>query len=489
MNKRPGCFAWSGLLAALATILIVIGVVFFTGGAIFSPGPLSTKAGPAPLGDVSSHADLADQCAACHAAPWSSRPMANRCLVCHTDVAGQLRMDQSLHGQLLPPTEPLTCRGCHTEHGGTEAALTVVDPGRFPHGMVGFVLEGHQSLADGQPFTCDSCHRQDLTRFEVGTCADCHRDLDTAFMQAHLETFGQACLACHDGLDTYGPAFDHNLVAFPLQSSHAPLACIDCHQGAQTITDLQATPQDCLACHGQDDPHQGRFGGDCAQCHTVDGWQDATFDHALTMFPLTGAHAGVECVACHIDNAFAGTPQDCLACHGQDDPHQGRFGGDCAQCHTVDGWQDATFDHALTMFPLTGAHAGVECVACHIDNAFAGTPQECAACHAEPEVHAGLFGPDCLSCHTVQAWTPAQFTGPHTFPMDHGEEGLIACQTCHPDSLQTYTCYNCHEHRPDKIEKKHRKEGISDFQNCVQCHPTGREEEGERREHDDDDDD
>jgi hypothetical protein len=53
------------------------------------------------------------------------------------------------------------------------------------------------------------------------------------------------------------------------------------------------------------------------------------------------------------------------------------------------------------------------------------------------------------------------------------------CRLCHPDNLATYTCYGCHAHNPSSIISKHRQEGIGGFINCVRCHPTGREEEGD----------
>jgi len=66
----------------------------------------------------------------------------------------------------------------------------------------------------------------------------------------------------------------------------------------------------------------------------------------------------------------------------------------------------------------------------------------------------------------------------HAFPLDHGESGVSSCKTCHPDQLKAYTCYGCHEHTPADIQRKHVKEGIPDFANCMKCHPTGREKEG-----------
>jgi hypothetical protein len=55
---------------------------------------------------------------------------------------------------------------------------------------------------------------------------------------------------------------------------------------------------------------------------------------------------------------------------------------------------------------------------------------------------------------------------------------MSSCKTCHTESLLSYTCYGCHEHTPGDIEEEHRKEGISNFQDCTRCHPTGLKEEG-----------
>jgi hypothetical protein len=65
----------------------------------------------------------------------------------------------------------------------------------------------------------------------------------------------------------------------------------------------------------------------------------------------------------------------------------------------------------------------------------------------------------------------------HTFPLDHGGEGQIFCETCHEQTYVEYTCYNCHAHELAQTREKHLEEGIREFENCVECHPTGREEE------------
>jgi hypothetical protein len=477
VKRRLGCLSRSGLAAGGAALAVILAVMLIWGGRLFSPGQLNAQQGETLLGGVRSHAETGGGCSACHAPFWSSETMSDRCLACHTEITAQLQDPQSLHGAFVAGGDPLACRDCHAEHRGATAQLTVVDAARFPHDATGYSLQGHRRLANGQTFACADCHGPDLARFDVATCATCHRKMDAAYMEAHVAAFGLGCLACHDGLDAYGPQFDHDQTAFPLQGQHAALDCIGCHRGAPSIADLQATPQDCFACHQQDDAHDGQFGQDCGQCHTPAGWAEATFDHSQTAFPLTGKHQGVACAQCHADNVFQGTPTDCFACHQKDDAHDGQFGQGCGQCHTAAGWQDVTFDHSQTAFPLTGAHGSVACLQCHTGGVFQGTPTACVGCHQDPAYHAGLFGTGCADCHNTGAWTPARFDRAHTFPLDHGERAQSSCQTCHPDRLATYTCYGCHEHDPTRIQAEHREEGITDLQDCVRCHPTGREEE------------
>jgi len=241
---------------------------------------------------------------------------------------------------------------------------------------------------------------------------------------------------------------------------------------------LQSAPQDCFSCHRGDDPHAGTYGTECGVCHSSEGWLPAKFDHNLSAFKLEGEHNEVACEKCHVNNVFKGTPSDCYSCHQQDDEHNGRFGTQCETCHTPKNWESANFDHNLTAFKLDGGHREVRCERCHVNNVFKGTPTDCVACHAEPSSHAGQFGTECAACHSTNAWSPAQFNGEHTFPLNHGEGGTVACSTCHPTTYTVYTCYGCHEHNESNIRSEHLEEGISDFQNCVECHADGREHEG-----------
>jgi hypothetical protein len=107
-------------------------------------------------------------------------------------------------------------------------------------------------------------------------------------------------------------------------------------------------------------------------------------------------------------------------------------------------------------------------------------PHHCASCHEEPEIHADLFGLNCARCHSATAWKPAVLTS-HIFLLDHGGEGEVSCQTCHPAKYGVYDCYACHEdHQYEEMEEVHLAEDIKEFADCASCHPTGVEGEAGR---------
>jgi hypothetical protein len=473
-----GCFSFTAVLALVVTLAVIASLTILRGGAMFTPGVLNAQVGPLVLGGVTSHAQITN-CSTCHTPPWSSQTMADQCLACHTD----LKQDpNNFHNLMIAQGVKAGCNQCHTDHSGATASLTFASVSSFPHNLVGYSLTGHQIMADGSAFICLDCHSNGYIGYDQSTCTTCHTTINAVFMQEHVATFGATCLSCHDGIYTYGHTFNHSTLAFALTGAHASLTCDQCHAGARTIADLQAAPQNCYACHANDDAHQGQFGQDCAACHSTTAWQPASFDHSKSAFPLTGAHTTVECNQCHLPGpdgvtVFQGTPTTCVSCHAQDDAHQGQFGQDCAACHSTTAWQPASFDHSKSAFPLTGAHLTVPCNQCHLPGqngvtVFKGTSTTCVSCHPDPTYHAGLFGTDCAGCHTTTAWTPATFNQAHTFPLNHGDAST--CQSCHPNSLTIYTCYTCHDQA--QTVARHQEEGITNISNCIQCHANGRGE-------------
>ena len=447
-NSPLGCLTGSGVIAGALTLLIIAGLVIARGGLMFSPGPLNAQEGP-PLGGAASHAEIGEDCGMCHTPFWTPERMADRCVTCHAEIGSQWEDPASLHGALRQVNPGLSCRSCHPDHRGATALLTELDGYRFPHDLVGYSLTGHAHHSDGSAFACADCHPDGITVFDQAACQDCHLQLDAAYARAHILGFGEDCLVCHDGLDTYGDDFDHDRLAFPLTGKHAEATCSSCHLSARSIPDLQAAPTECGTCHAADDAHDGRFGTDCGACHVTAGWSPATFDHDLSDFKLTGKHADVACEECHLNRVYQDTPMNCYACHAGDDAHAGQLGQDCALCHTPAGWLPAIFDHSG--FPLTAGHAGLACGRCHASGQFAGLSTACAACHAEPAYHAGLFGINCAQCHNTGNWSAA-YSGPHPGGCDGNcinHEGA-SCRDCHTSTLASATCTRCHDsNNPD----------------------------------------
>jgi hypothetical protein len=478
-------------MAFLSAVLLVAGVgasVLLSGGAAFSPGPLTAaQAQASAAGGFASHAEFENDCRQCHA-PLAGIEAA-RCERCHTGVAEQRAAGTGVHSQLPAVTQ---CAGCHPDHRGRTFDTAAAALDSFDHAVTGFSLARHVQDYEGTLVECRACHAGQQFEFAVAGCVGCHVDHDSEFTLAHTEAFGGGCLACHDGLDR-SETFDHAQTHFALDGAHAAAACGACHSAERPAGD---TPGECAACHAEPAQHAGSFGTDCAACHTAAGWSPARlngqdFEHAGTGFALdthavmfdggvfacSGCHAGISATA--LEPAGAGV---CAECHSTADPafmaeHMQTFGFDCTGCHDGTG-NMRNFDHNQ-VFALDGAHAPLACEACHAGQRFRGTPTDCAGCHAEPEVHAGLFGSECAACHATAGWTPAALRT-HAFPLDHGAEGEVACAVCHEASYPAYTCYGCHAHTPEDTQREHAEEGIAGerLAACAECHPAG-EEKGE----------
>ena len=462
MRRPLGCMTATGLLAAVITAVTVVGAAAFSGNAIFSSGELNGTVGQTALGGVRSHAELAQRCSSCHVPAWGGERMGDRCLDCHGDVRAEMEERASLHFGFAHSGN---CRDCHTEHQGPEASLTRADMTGFPHDQVGFSLRTHPPAGEGGTFLCTDCHHVSLQSFDATSCRGCHQLLDAAYLSEHESVFGDGCLACHDGVDRYGRDFDHQSADFPLMGKHAALNCESCHAGATTVLALQQTPAACADCHAQEDVHERRLGLACGECHNPGTWQEATFDHALSGFVLTGSHLLADCQGCHADRKWHGIPTECTDCHTQDDPHDGQFKVSCSECHLTTRWSELTFDHAKSRFPLTGAHRPAACAACHSGGKYVGTPRDCVGCHRDDDKHAGELGSDCAACHRATRWDDVTFDhNKSAFPLV-GSHQQVACSACHAGGHYRGTptsCVGCHQ-----ADDKHGGQYGTD---CAACH-------------------
>ena len=315
--------------------------------------------------------------------------------------------------------------------------------------------------------------------------------------------FRDDCRLCHRA-DAWSPAridraFDHEKRSgFALRGAHAAARCQSCHASL----DFSGGPgAQCASCH--EDPHRGELGGDCARCHTSRSFIERTGmvrAHAFTQFPLTGAHAALDCEMCHEmapqgHARFVGTDAACQSCHAidyratRDPPHLAAgFPLECQICHTPMTWRSARFDHSGTAFPLTGAHRGVACAGCHGDGVYRGKSAACASCHrgdydrtSDPP-HAGAGFPlTCESCHNTTTWSGARFDhDTSNFPIYSGRHAGLwsSCTTCHnvPQNYSAFTCFSCHPHNDRaKTDGDHsgRAGYVYDSAACYSCHPRG----------------
>jgi hypothetical protein len=328
------------------------------------------------MGGARSHADLSDDCDACHTSFWGDEYMRDRCLNCHTEVQSQISELGTVHYKM---NGALACRSCHTEHKGAAARITRYETILFPHDRVGFSLLAHQ---DGDSHLgCLECHKDTVRSFRVGVCQDCHSLLNESTLDEHNRIFGKSCLGCHDGIESYGKNFHHGDSEFPLEGKHLNADCESCHYGASDLEALKETPRDCYVCHEGDDFHAGSFGLDCDSCHTALAWDAASYDHDKTQFKLNGKHVVLTCEACHAGVELVSVSSECVSCHGEDDFHLGGLGNQCQVCHRPTGWEDAFFDHTVTEFQLGEDHALLVCNDCHARISLSEIPTDCYGCH------------------------------------------------------------------------------------------------------------
>ncbi len=288
----------------------------------------------------------------------------------------------------------------------------------------------------------------------------CHED-------EHGEQLTDNCLNCH-GLDAWIPAvnFSHARTDYPLTGKHVIAACVKCHpleETAAPATDRIRKSNhpgvtarysgleyaNCTPCHH--DAHKGKFGGNCAECHTTAGLHQIVgdkFDHSKTNYPLTGKHLRVSCAKCHTsgDTTSPVAHGACRDCHK--DEHTGQFaqradGGACESCHSTEGYLPPRYgldEHAKSRYALTGSHRAVACVACHSTAPGQTSPRftfadtRCQGCHKDAhdgQLDIWISKSGCEFCHNTDTWHRTSFDHKLArFPLE-GKHREILCLKCH----------------------------------------------------------
>jgi NMD protein affecting ribosome stability and mRNA decay len=410
------------------------------------------------------------QCTQCHLKPVFSN-VSTKCADCHADI----------HRRRFGAS----CEQCHSVKGWNVSLQQIkAHQNRFP--LVG----AHAALE------CDSCHKNGaLSNYTTMSteCYSCHaQDFQKTTGPVHVSAgFSTTCQQCHSMDSWLGVQFDHlKFTGFALTGMHATLDCTACHANGKF-----KAPASCVGCHLPDfqkanNPNHVAMGlpQTCSQCHTTAAWQPATFDHTLVGFPLTGAHATLQCNQCHSNGNFNLTSKACVSCHLKDfqntnNPNHAQqgFPQTCEQCHNTAAWIPAEFNHAASGFPLTGAHATTPCAQCHVNNNYHLTNTACVACHlkdyqgtTDPSHVQANFPQTCQQCHNTTSWAGATFNHASTGFALTGAHTTLQCSQCHANgnySLNSGACANCHmKDYQGATNPNHVQAGFPT--DCTVCHNT-----------------
>ncbi len=445
----------------------------------WQPAQFDHDAGYFPI-YTGEHAGEWDICADCHTNQQNYAIF--ECTTCHEH--NQQEMDeehQEVQGYIYISQE---CLACHPD--GTAE-------GSFNHSASAFPLTGAHVQTD-----CSECHSSGYQNTPA-ECFSCHNDdYSSAQNPDHLSAgLSNDCQDCHIADSWIPSTFIHSSTGFTLDGAHIQIQCSDCHQG--TTGGLSG---DCYSCHSEQfasapDHLSQSYPTDCLLCHDTQTWQNATFDHDNTSFPLTGAHLATACDQCHT-SGYSGTSSVCVDCHLQNyqsasnPDHQAlSISQECQSCHSTNpGWEPALFPVHSNYYPLLGAHSAIadNCFDCHAGN-YVNTPDECQGCHLDdynsttnPNHALAGFPVDCEVCHTVNSWIPSTFDHDNQyFPIYSGEhEGeWNQCTDCHitPGNFSVFSCINCHEHNQADMDEEHDEVPgyIYNSQACFDCHPDGDE--------------
>ena len=444
---------------------------------------------------------------------------------CHLTTWQQT--NNPVHSTSGPAFSVANCSSCHD-------TISWTDVTSFNHATTGFALVGTHATTP-----CIQCHVNNNYTLSSTDCMGCHLSSWNStqtiggnvpnHVAANFPTTASACSSCHPITTWSAGTFDHSTTGFPLTNSHqmAPAgkvtACTQCHIGGNYTLSIQPTDCGNSGCHlttwqQTNNPTHSTAGSafaaaNCSTCHDTIAWTDATFNHSVTGFALTGAHATTACALCHVNNNYNLTSAntDCYGCHTTDWNNTQTLGGAvpnhvaanfptslCSTCHDTVAWADGKFDHSTTGWALTGAHQMVPaaggiitaCTQCHVSNNYSLTSANtaCYGCHVAdwnstqtlggsvPNHIAAGYPTTCDTCHTTTSWLGATFN--HTyFPIPH--HGSV-CNDCHQVSTDysSFTCINCHTttaHQQTQTDNTHQ--GVSGYSygptTCYNCHKNG----------------
>lgn len=192
---------------------------------------------------------------------------------------------------------------------------------------------------------------------------------------------------------------------------------------------------------------------DCAACHTANLGIDSS-----------------KCIVCHADStalfqqqntAFHAEVKDCKVCHVE---HQGRDSKITRMDHKM--LSKTGLSHIASMKDREGEigkklekwiamHDGI--MQAHHGISAQELALNCASCHTNQDVHRGLMGSDCASCHGTSTWDIAAFVHPsmkaencaecHRAPPSHNmmHFKMVSMAVAKQRNAKVGQCYLCHQ--------------------------------------------
>ena len=186
--------------------------------------------------------------------------------------------------------------------------------------------------------------------------------------------------------------------------------CIACHANEEALlqrqpTSFHADVGDCVSCHVE------HLGGGRLQTQMDHPWLarlslsrlDESDPESAAALRLRMRDLRANGVMSHARGlASTEAALDCASCHSNQQPHNGFFGSDCAQCHRTDMWTVPQFRHPVP--------SSMDCASCHqappshYMGHFAMVSQAVAR---QPNARVG----QCYLCHQTTSWNDIRGVG------------------------------------------------------------------------------
>ena len=195
------------------------------------------------------------------------------------------------------------------------------------------------------------------------------------------------------------------------------------------------------------------LGKDCAACHNANSGIDSS-----------------KCIVCHADNAalfqqqntaFHVEVKDCKVCHLE---HEGRDSKITRMDHKmlsktalahVASIKDPQGEIGKRLEKWIAVHEGQK--QAHQNMSAREMALNCAVCHSNQDVHRGLMGNDCATCHATMTWDVAAFVHPsmkaencsecHRAPPSHNmmHFKMVSMTVAKQPNATVGQCYVCHQ--------------------------------------------